>query len=758
MSVDRIYLQRSARNIEESPSYVPYSKVRIIVGEEEDGTQLVYEAGDDTFRTLEITNPYGTQAIANSILAKIQGYSYKPFKVSGAILNPAAELGDAVNVGEVYSFLSSIDTTFSPVMSADISAPEDSNIDHEYPYESSENKEIARKINGAKASFIVELGRIESSLEEDYQKKSDMSRYVETSSLNTSIGQYIDSTAGTAKVVSAASGVYQRKDQMGNYVLSSSLNTSIGQYIDSQAGTAKIIAAASGTYQTKAEMSGYVKSSTLDTSIGQYLDSSTGQAKIISAASGTYQTKSAMSGYVTASSLNNSIGQYIDSQAGTAKIVAAVSGTYQTKSAMSGYVTTSSLDASITAHINSQSGIAEVTSAVSATYQRKDAMGNYVLNNQLNNSITQYVNSTTGKNAIVASVSGNFAGKSYESRVEISESKIGWLIKSGTSASNFTMTDRAIQLTAGSINLSGYVTFNNLSAAGSTAINGANITTGTINAARINASELKIEKIYSPKSNNLLLYCTDTSSVDTVLHLGAGDNIADVKYIMIQAMTQVMLGAYSNNGLIFNTANRVIYPYSNASSLIWKLGKTDRPFDEVVTNKITLSPSASNTYNISLTATSSGDVYTLTPSKDKALIIGAKNYRLKNVMADVVDANTIGDSVATIAFKTTYGSTAHSITMTQTASGVVFTPDTDNYFEIGTSTRKFKDIYLVSAHIGDNSYNAKISFFGATPIAKQTLSTSSANMGYTSATSSNYLVILNNVVGILSKKYGMFAI
>ena len=716
MSVDRIYLQQAAQNIKESPEYQPYSKVRIIVGEDENGAQLIYEAGDDSFRTLEITNPYGTQAIANSILAKIQGYYYKPYTADGAILNPAAELGDAVNVGDVYSFISSMDTTFSPIMSATISAPEDSNIDHEYPYESSESKEIARKINGAKASFIVEIGRIEASLE-DYQRKEDMGGYVEERTLNASIGAYIDSTAGTAKVVSAASGTYQRKDQMSNYVLVSSLNTSIGQYIDSQ----------------------------------------TGQAKIISAASGTYQRKDAMSGYVTTSSLNTSIGQYIDTQAGKAKIVSAVSGTYQTISGMSSYVTKSSLDASITAHINTQAGIAEVTSAVSATYQRKDAMGNYVQNSQLNNSITQYVNSTTGKNTIVASVSGSFAGKSYESRVEVSESKIGWLIKSGTSASNFTMTDRAIQLTAGTINLSGYVTFASLSTKGSTAINGDNITTGTINAARINASELKIEKIYSPKSNNLLLYCTDTSSVNTVLHLGAGDNIADVKYIMIQAMTQVTLGAYSNDGLIFDTSRHEVYPYSSAAILTWRLGKPVRPFAEIVTNKITLSPSASDSYNISLAATSSGDVYTLTPSKDKALIIGTKNYRLKNVMADVVDANTIGDSVATITFKTTYGSTVHSMTMTQTASGVVFTPDTDNYFEIGTSIRKFKDIYLVSAHIGDNSYNAKIGFFGATPIAKQTLSTSSANMGYTSATASNYLVILNNVVGILSKKYGMFA-
>lgn len=655
MSVDRIYLQRAAKNIEESPSYVPYSKVRIIVGEDANGTQLVYEAGDDSFRTLEITNPYGTQEIANSILSKIQGYSYKPFTAEGAILNPVAELGDAVNVGEVYSFISSMDTIFSPIMSATISAPEDSNIDHEYPYESSESKEIARKINGAKASFIVELGRIESSLEENYQKKSDMSRYVETSSLNTSIGQYIDSTAGTAKVVSAASGVYQRKDQMSNYVLSSSLNTSIGQYIDSQAG----------------------------------------QAKIISAAASTYQRKDAMSGYVTTSSLNTSIGQYIDTQAGQAKIVSAVSGTYQTISGMSSYVTKSSLDASITAHINTQAGIAEVTSAVSATYQRKDAMGNYVQNSQLNNSITQYVNSSTGKNAIVASVSGSFAGKSYESRVEVSESKIGWLIKSGTSASNFTMTDRAIQLTAGSIDLTGYVTFNSLTNQGATSINGSNITTGTISADRINASSLKIERIYSPNTDNAIIYCEKYGSIYDQLHIGSDRTYAQIKYINIQATNEVTIGYYDGmNSIVFDTATKVAYPSTGNG---WKLGKTNRAFAEIVVNKITFAPNnTGDSYANSLTASGSGTTVTLTPNRDKTLNIGTSSYRLG-------------------------------------------------------------EVYLDIAQFGSSGASAKIGFFGTTPIAKQTLSTSSANMGYTSATASNYLVILNNVVGILSKKYGMFA-
>lgn len=76
---------------------------------------------------------------------------------------------------------------------------------------------------------------------------------------------------------------------------------------------------------------------------------------------------------------------------------------------------------------------------------------------------------------------------------------------------------------------------------------------------------------------------------------------------------------------------------------------------------------------------------------------------------------------------------------------------------LGTST-----YYWHYAYIGLNmvkivsSASSKIGFFAATPIARQALSTTSQDMGYSSATSSNYLKILNNIAGIL-KKYGLIA-
>ena len=94
---------------------------------------------------------------------------------------------------------------------------------------------------------------------------------------------------------------------------------------------------------------------------------------------------------------------------------------------------------------------------------------------------------------------------SFQTRIQTAEGnistltqtagKIEWLIKSGTSASNFTITDRAIKLVADNIDLSGYVTITALGTAGKTTINAGNITTGTIDASKVTVTNLQINNV-----------------------------------------------------------------------------------------------------------------------------------------------------------------------------------------------------------------------------------------------------------------------
>ena len=65
--------------------------------------------------------------------------------------------------------------------------------------------------------------------------------------------------------------------------------------------------------------------------------------------------------------------------------------------------------------------------------------------------------------------------------------KIEWIIADGTNSSNFTLTSRMAGLVAEEINITGFVTFNDLEKSGSTTINGDNITTGTLDCELITA-------------------------------------------------------------------------------------------------------------------------------------------------------------------------------------------------------------------------------------------------------------------------------
>lgn len=105
-----------------------------------------YTAGNDTGRTIEVTCPWGTQEMANSILASVSGKTYQPYTATDALLDPAAEIGDAVTVGGIYSVISSISMDFDRACAPTISAPESDEIDDEYPYESGDRRETNRQL------------------------------------------------------------------------------------------------------------------------------------------------------------------------------------------------------------------------------------------------------------------------------------------------------------------------------------------------------------------------------------------------------------------------------------------------------------------------------------------------------------------------------------------------------------------------------------------------------------------------------------
>lgn len=138
---DSVFVGTKAGGLETSPQFEPISKIILLVDNEN-----YYEAGNDTGRTLEITCPYGTQAMANNLLSSLGGYAYQPATATDALIDPAAELGDAVTVGGIYTVLAQMDTTFDSLMTADIGAPGQEEIESEYPYVSQQQSDINRQI------------------------------------------------------------------------------------------------------------------------------------------------------------------------------------------------------------------------------------------------------------------------------------------------------------------------------------------------------------------------------------------------------------------------------------------------------------------------------------------------------------------------------------------------------------------------------------------------------------------------------------
>lgn len=138
---DSIFLGPNVASLETGEVSERISRVNLSVDSDN-----YFTAGDDSGKTLELECPWASQAMADSILAKVKNYDYQPLAADNALLDPAAEIGDAVTVGGYRSVLAQISTTFNNACSSTISAPGSDEVDDEYPYKSHERREMEREL------------------------------------------------------------------------------------------------------------------------------------------------------------------------------------------------------------------------------------------------------------------------------------------------------------------------------------------------------------------------------------------------------------------------------------------------------------------------------------------------------------------------------------------------------------------------------------------------------------------------------------
>lgn len=136
---EKYYVGGDITSFADNGKYKPISRVTLLVDDENSLT-----AGDDTGMEVIASCPHATQPMVNALLQTMKGYRYQAYEAGAANIDPAAELGDGVTVGGIYSPLSKLSDDGRGY--AGISSPGEAEMEDEYPSDGYITQEFNRKI------------------------------------------------------------------------------------------------------------------------------------------------------------------------------------------------------------------------------------------------------------------------------------------------------------------------------------------------------------------------------------------------------------------------------------------------------------------------------------------------------------------------------------------------------------------------------------------------------------------------------------
>lgn len=159
-------LLRRVRSLDIAPELSGYSGVVIFAGQDEDGNNIEYRAGDRTGTVLEITNEWGSQAQADAIYRKIRGFKYQGYKADGTRIDPSSEIGDAITVSDIYGGVFGKYTTYGRHIVTDLEAPSKEEVEHEFQIQSPTNRQYERFTRSVRASLSITASKIAAEVED----------------------------------------------------------------------------------------------------------------------------------------------------------------------------------------------------------------------------------------------------------------------------------------------------------------------------------------------------------------------------------------------------------------------------------------------------------------------------------------------------------------------------------------------------------------------------------------------------------------
>lgn len=377
----------------------PISRVTLMVNSEDAIT-----AGDDTGSEIVAECAHATQEMANAILARLKGYEYQAYTAAAGALDPAAELGDGVTIGNVYGVVTHLKEDGD--MYPDIDSPGEEELEDEFPtYGGPMTQEFNRKLAQTRSSITKTAEQIRAEIQNELEGQSAA---FELSINNAKLELHNEITGQAATFEASLEGIRGSIEAANGSISEIEVNLEgLRTYVDDQDKqiTAEFQAGINGMSSTLRQ-----EISSGDAASNKHADD-------------------AVSG------LNNTVTERFS----------------QISQTLEGITTT----------------VSETQATAKGTVERVSTLEQNV----------------DGFKTTVEGIDG---------RVTVAQQtadKISWLVDSGTSSTNFTLTDRTVELISDKIDLTGYVTFSSLESSGTTNINGDNITTGTLRSVQMNIAD-----------------------------------------------------------------------------------------------------------------------------------------------------------------------------------------------------------------------------------------------------------------------------
>ena len=180
MSFTNFNIGTNAENYETSEIFDTYGRVDVVLGEDEEGNVITISypnIPDEQVggRILTVEMPMCTdttlartaaQRIYNSLTTgNDTGFQYQPMQADGTLADPSMEFGDSVDINGVHSGFYTRDVTFGRLMKTDLSSPTDEELDHEYPYQDAQQRQITRTNKELKSGLYVTSQAINAEVE-----------------------------------------------------------------------------------------------------------------------------------------------------------------------------------------------------------------------------------------------------------------------------------------------------------------------------------------------------------------------------------------------------------------------------------------------------------------------------------------------------------------------------------------------------------------------------------------------------------------